>query len=216
MYIRKTQCQKRKAGGHYYTYRLVESRRTEKGVRQRTLLNLGVDFSLPREQWPDLTKRIEDIFRGQQSLLDIDGDIERLAQGFAARIILSHQDVSDPDDIDYREVDLDSIEMSRPRSVGGEHVTLEALRFLGLDKKLRELGFNEPQMAAAIGTIIGRACAPGSELATHAWLRERSGLGELIEYDFDGLSLYGMYRISDQLLSKKGALEQYLYERERS
>jgi transposase len=216
MYIRKTQCQKRKAGGHYYTYRLVESRRTAKGVRQRTLLNLGVDFSLPREQWPDLTKRIEDILRGQQSLLDIDTDIERLAQGFASRIILSHQDVSDHDDIDYREVDLDSIELSRPRSVGGEHVTLEALRFLGLDKKLGELGFNGPQTAAAIGTIIGRACAPGSELATHAWLRERSGLGELIDYDFAGLSLYGMYQVSDQLLVKKAALEQYLYERERS
>jgi len=216
MYIRKTQCQKRKAGGHYYTYRLVESRRTEKGVRQHTLLNLGVDFSLPRDQWPDLTKRIEDILRGQQSLLDIDSDIERLAQGYSSRIILSHQDVSDPDDIDYREVDLDSIEMSRPRSVGGEHVTLEALRFLGLDKKLGELGFNGPQTAAAIGTIIGRACAPGSELATHAWLRERSGLGELIDYDFEGLSLYGMYQVSDQLLGKKAALEQYLYERERS
>jgi transposase len=194
----------------------VESRRTEKGVRQRTLLNLGVDFSLPREQWPDLTKRIEDILRGQQSLLDIDTDIERLAQGFASRIIISDQDVNDPDNIDYREVDLDSIEMSRPRSVGGEHVTLEALRFLGLDEKLGELGFNGPQTAAAIGTVIGRACAPGSELATHAWLRERSGLGELIDYDFEGLSLYGMYQISDQLLGKKTALEQYLYERERS
>jgi transposase len=194
----------------------VESRRTEKGVRQRTLLNLGVDFSLPREQWPDLTKRIEDILRGQQSLLDIDTDIERLAQGYASRIIISDQDVSDPDNIDYREVDLDSIEMSRPRSVGGEHVTLEALRFLGLDEKLGELGFNGPQTAAAIGTIIGRACAPGSELATHAWLRERSGLGELIDYDFEGLSLYGMYQVSDQLLGKKAALEQYLYERERS
>ena len=216
MYIRKTQCQKKKAGGHYFTYRLVESRRTEKGVRQRTLLNLGVDFSLPREQWPDLTKRIEDILGGQQSLLDIDSDIERLAQGYASRIIISDQDVSDPDNIDYREVDLDSIEMSRPRSVGGEHVTLEALRFLGLDEKLGELGFNGPQTAAAIGTIIGRACAPGSELATHAWLRERSGLGELIDYDFEGLSLYGMYQVSDQLLGKKAALEQYLYERERS
>ena len=216
MYIRKTQCQKRKAGGHYYTYRLVESRRTAKGVRQRTLLNLGVDFSLPREQWPDLTKRIEDILGGQHSLFDIDCDIERLAQGYASRIIISHQDVSDPDDIDYREVDLDSIELSRPRSVGGEHITLEALRFLELDKKLRELGFNGPQTAAAIGTIIGRACAPGSELATHAWLRERSGLGELIDYDFEGLSLYGMYQVSDQLLGKKAALEQYLYERERS
>ena len=83
-----------------------------------------------------MTKRIEDILGGQHSLFDIDCDIERLAQGYASRIIISHQDVSDPDDIDDREVDLDSIELSRPRSVGGEHITLEALRFFEIDKKL--------------------------------------------------------------------------------
>lgn len=214
MYIRRTAIKSRKDGGQYYTYRLVESRRTESGVRQHTLLNLGVDFSLPREQWPDLTKRIQEILAGQQSLFDIDSNVEKLAQGYASRIILSHQDVNESEGIDYREVDLDSIEMSRPRSVGGEHVTLEALRFLGLDNKLEELGFNGPQRAAAIGTIIGRACEPGSELATHAWLRERSGLGELIGYDFDRLSLYSLYQASDQLLGKKAAVEQHLYARE--
>jgi transposase len=216
MYIRRTAIKSRKDGGQYYTYRLVESRRTEKGVRQHTLLNLGADFSLPREQWPDLTKRIEEILGGQHSLFKVDSNAEMLAQSCASRIMALYQDVSKPDDIDYREVDLDSLAVSRPRSVGGEHVTLEALRFLGLDAKLQELGFNGPQTAAAIGTIIGRACEPGSELATHAWLQEQSGLGELIDYDFNNLSLYGMYQISDQLLGKKAAIEQHLYERERS
>ena len=104
--------------------------------------------------------------------------------------------------------------MSRPRSVGREHITLEALRSLGLDTKFKELGFNGPQTAAAIGTIIGRACEPGSELATHEWLQNRSGLGELIDFDFDNLSLYGMYQISDQLLKKKAAIEKHLYKQE--
>lgn len=201
--------------GQYYTYRLVESKRTEKGVRQQTLLNLGVDFSLPREQWPDLTKRIEEILAGQQSLFETDCDIERLAQGYASRIVLSHQDVDTSDNLDYREVNLDSIEMSRLRSAG-EHVTLEALRLLGLDKKLKDLGFDGPQMAAAIGTIIGRACQPGSELATHAWLQDQSALGDFIDYDFDKLSLYGMYQVSDQLFEKKAAIEEHLYNREHS
>jgi len=216
MYIRRTTIKSRKDGGQYYTYRLVESKRTEKGVRQYTLLNLGVDFSLPREQWPDLTKRIEEILSGQQSLFEIDRDIERLSQEYASRILLSQQDIDETGSVDYREVDLDTIQMSRPRSVGGEHATLEALRTLELDKKLGELGFNGPQTAAAIGTIIGRACQPGSELATRAWLQERSGLGELIEHDFNNLSLYGMYQISDRLLAKKAAIEHHLYERERS
>jgi len=216
MYIRRTSIKSRKDGSQYYTYRLVESRRTEKGVRQYTLVNLGADFSLPREQWPDLTKRIEGILSGQQSLFDIDCNIEKLAQNYASRIVASHQDDSDPDVIDYREVDLDSLEISRSRSVGGEHAMLEALRFLGLDTILGGLGFNGPQTAAAIGTIIGRACEPGSELATHEWLQERSGLGELIGYDFNDLSLYGMYKVSDQLLKKKSAIEKHLYEQERT
>ncbi|MCP3888078.1 MAG: IS1634 family transposase [Desulfobulbaceae bacterium] len=216
MYIRRTSIKSRKDGGQYYTYRLVESKRTEKGVRQYTLLNLGVDFSLPREQWPELTKRIEEILVGQQSMLEIDSEVERLSQEYASRIVTSHRDVKESDSVDYREVDLDTIQMSRPRSVGGEHVTVEALRSLELDKKLGEQGFNGPQIATAIGTIIGRACHPGSELATHAWLQKQSGLGELIDYDFNRLSLYGMYQISDKLLAKKTAIEKHLYEREKS
>ena len=216
MYIRRTSIKSRKDGSHYYSYRLVESKRTEKGVRQQTLLNLGADFALPREQWPDLTKRIEGILSGQQSLFDVDSDIEQLSQSYASRIIASYQDVESIEDDDFREVDLDSLEMSRPRSVGVEHVTLEALRLLDLDSKFKELGFNGPQTAAAIGTIIGRCCAPGSELATHTWLQERSGLGELIDHDFNNLSLYGLYQVSDQLLKKKAAIEEHLYERQRS
>jgi len=216
MYIRRTSIKSRNDGSQYYTYRLVESKRTEKGVRQHTLLNLGVDFALPREQWPDLTKRIEGLLSGQQSLFDIDRDIEQLAQSCASRIIASYRDVDNSKDNDFREVDLDSLEMSRPRSVGAEHVTLEALRLLNLDGKFKDLGFNGPQTAAAIGTIIGRCCMPGSELSTHTWLQERSGLGELIDYDFNNLSLYGLYQVSDQLLKKKAAIEEHLYERQRS
>jgi len=214
MYIRRTSIKSRKDGSHYYSYRLVESKRTKNGVRQHTLLNLGANFALPREQWPELTKRIEDILSGQRSLFVIGRDIEQLAQSCASRIIASYREVEHFDDGDYREVDLDSIEMSRPRSVGAEHITLEALRLLGLDTKFTELGFNGPQAAAAIGTIIGRCCEPGSELATHAWLQERSGLGELIDHDFNNLSLYGLYQVSDQLLKKKVAIEEHLYERE--
>lgn len=216
MYIRRTSIKSRNDGSQYFTYRLVESRRTEKGVRQHTLLNLGADFSLPREKWPELTRRIEGILSGQQSLLAIDCDIEKMAQSYAAKIISSYQDVEKPEGSDYCEVDLDSLEVSRPRTVGAEHVTLEALRLLNLDGKLKDLGFNGPQTAAAIGTIIGRCCMPGSELATHAWLQERSGLGELIDYDFNNLSLYGLYQVSDQLLKKKAAIEEHLYERQRS
>jgi len=97
MYIRRTTIKSRSDGSPYFNYRLAESRRTEKGVRQHTLLNLGADFSLPREKWPDLTKRIEAVLRGQMSLLEINRDIDKMAQSYAAKIIASYQVVEKPE-----------------------------------------------------------------------------------------------------------------------
>ena len=220
MYIRRTQIQKKKDGGFYYTYRIVESMRTGKQVRQYTLLNLGSDFFLAKEKWPVLTKRKEELLSGQNSFLEIDSDIEVLASNFAEKIIIKKQDTNDANtdksEKYYRSIDIDSLEMSRSRSVGCEHVTLEALRSLELDSKLKELGFSGPQVSQAIGAIIGRACHPGSELATHGWLQGQSGLGELIDYNFEQVSLYKMYKISDQLLKKRSAIEKYLFEKERN
>ncbi|MDH3348211.1 MAG: IS1634 family transposase [Desulfobulbaceae bacterium] len=217
MYIRRTAIKSKKSGGQYYTYRLVESRRMEKGVRQYTLLNLGTDFSLPKEQWPALARRIEDIISGQKSFLSVPSELEALAQRYAALIIEStkQQDELCDTATDYREVDLNSVETVRSRTVGSEHLALETLRLIGLDKKLKELGFTGPQLAAAMGTIIGRACRPGSERATHGWLRDYSATGELISYDFGKISLSRMYDISDYLLKHKATLEEYLYQRER-
>jgi len=65
MYIRRTTIKSRKDGGQYYTYRLVRSERIGKKVRQHTLLNLGTGFSLPREQWPELVSRIQNVIDGQ-------------------------------------------------------------------------------------------------------------------------------------------------------
>lgn len=60
MFIRKTQNKKKIIGGQNYTHRLVESQRTGKESRQHTLVNPGVYFDLPKEQWPILTKRIQE------------------------------------------------------------------------------------------------------------------------------------------------------------
>ena len=50
MYIRRTAIKSRRTGEPYDTYRLVESVRLEGSVRQRTLLNRGRHFDVPREQ----------------------------------------------------------------------------------------------------------------------------------------------------------------------
>jgi transposase len=221
MYIRRTTIKSRQTGEPYYTYRLVESVREDGRVRQRTRLNLGRHFEVPRAQWDALVRRIESILGGQAQLLAVDLDPvwEEAAQRYAAQLIRIRASVEEgrsAEAADFQHVDLDSLELLRPRSVAIEHVALATLRQVGLDRKLASLGFNGPQQAAAIGTLVARMAAPGSELATYQWLQEQSALGELIDFDFSGLDLMALYRISDQLLKHKAALEGFLYEQERT
>ncbi len=82
MYIRRTKTKSPDDGGAYYTYRIVESVRVGKQVKQRTLLNLGKDFAIDSEQWPLLTARIEQLLEGsephQQALFHLADDLTQL------------------------------------------------------------------------------------------------------------------------------------------
>ena len=220
MFIRRTTIKRRETGEPYYAYRLVESVRTGTSVRQHTVLNLGRQFEVPRGQWGPLAQRIEALVQGQLDLIadGLDPAWEALAQQYAARIV-SRRGGATPagartQESDYQRVDLARMEVIRPRSVGAEHVALEALQRLGLDSKLAQLGFNRHQLGAAIGVIVGRMVRPGSELATHQWLQQRSGLGELLDSDFATLDLNHLYRVSDRLLAHRASLEAHLYHQE--
>ena len=220
MYIRRTATRRKKDGSSYYSYRLVESIRMENKVKQRTLLNLGAEFSLPREQWGELTNRIDSILhhQRQESLFPIDPAVEAEAQRITSELLKRNKEYAAPDAQpstgDYRDVDIDSVQNSNLRSVGVEHLAYDALLSLEFDSKLAALGLNESEVSAAIGSIIGRMAAPGSERATHRWLQQESGLGELIGTDFNSCSLTRMYRVSDLLLKHRDALESHLFERE--
>jgi len=219
MFIRQTSTLPKKDGSTYQTFRLVESIRVGEKVKQRTLLNLGAGFSMPREQWGALTGRIEEIITHREPLFPCDVAIETEAQRIAAKLLAKNREYApDPQlqNEDFRTVDVDSIEHSELRTVGAEHVLVDALCMLELDTKLEDLGLNNAEVSAAIGTIVGRAIAPGSELATHGWLQKTSALGDLIDHDFNMCSLSRMYRISDKLLAHRPALEEHLFGRERS
>lgn len=219
MYIRRTSIKSRQTGEPYYTYRLVESVRIEDKVRQRTLVNLGRHFDVPREQWASLAQRIEQITQGESDLFpaDLDAQLEEVAQGYAALVInaRSRQPAASDASPDYQSVDITSLELLRPRSVGVEHVALSAAQQIGLDTKLEALGFNGAQCQAALATIIARMVSPASELSTHQWLQERSGLGELVGCDFGKMNLMQLYRVSDKLYANKSKLESSLYQQER-
>ncbi len=218
MYIRQTKTSSATSGEGYYTFRLVSSKRIAGKVRQQTLLNLGRNFSLPTEQWRALCIRIEQILSGQGILLtQVSETIETLAQRYAAQLVVSHKSPasssSNETAQEYHEVDVESLELVRPRSVGVEHVGLAALDWLELPRILAEAGFNGVQQAAVIASVIGRMAAPGSELATWHWLTERSNLGELLEIDFETMSQMSLYRASDLLVKHRQKIEPQLFSR---
>ena len=70
MFIRCTRTRSRSSGEPYVTYRLVQTARVGGVVKQTTLLNLGSHFDLPQDQWVALALRIDELLRGQASLLD--------------------------------------------------------------------------------------------------------------------------------------------------
>ena len=117
---------------------------------------------------------------------------------------------------DIQQVDVNSLEFLRPRSVGVEHLAVSALQQLGLDVKLTELGLSGKQSAAILGNLVARVTAPKSELGTYKWLNNTSAVGELIDFDFSKIPLMALYRGSDVLLKHKDSIEAYLYQQERS
>jgi transposase len=64
-----------------------------------------------------------------------------------------------------------------------------------------------------LGAIIGRMAHPASERAKRRWLEQRSGLGELLEVDFEALAENALYRASDALMKHRSAIEAALFSR---
>jgi transposase len=226
MYIRKTKTKNLDDGGAYYTYRIVESVRLGKQVKQRTLLNLGKDFAIDCEYWPLLTARIEQLLEGsephQQELFHLADDLSQLleasAQRYSALIVAKLAqavDAKSPEP-DYHRVDINHVEALQARSIGVETLAWHAMMQLQLDQKLSALGFSKVELAAAVGSIIGRVVSPGSELHTHDWLQSHSALGELLDHDYGNTSLTRLYNISDKLLKNQTALETFLSAQEQT
>ena len=214
MFIRRTQTRRTEDGNPYFSHRLVHAERLGSTVRQRTLLNLGRHFDIPQADWPLLCARINDALSGQAPLVaDCPPAVEEEAQRIAAQLIARGAAAPTAGPTDVQPVDVDSLRLVRPRSVGVEQVGLWALEQLDLPALLTRLGVNGALRSAATGAIVGRLAAPASERATHRWLQERSGLGELLGVDFETVGAMQLYRASDVLVKHREAIEEHLFDR---
>jgi len=217
MFIKEIKKRNQGSDKIFIYHRLMESVRTPRGPRQRTILNLG-QLELPRDEWKDLANRIEDIYMGQQSLFVSTPHIEELAQHYAQQLKRKemHSVPVEQEVPDWERVDMNSLSQGESRSIGGEAISYNAFKKLGFPEILSDLGFSQWQIQQAALLIIGRLIHPASERETVMWAKLISALDELLGADFQHLSNNALYRLSDLLVRHRDEIERRLGERERT
>ena len=199
-----------------FTYhRLIESYRTEKGPRHRTILNLG-KLSIDKKEWKLLANRIEEILHKQDRLFEVPEDIESLAWHYASLINAKKLNTDNVEIMDdYQLVDVNKVNKERVRSIGNEHIFHTFYKKLQFPEIFDRLGFREKEKEIAELLIAGRMINPDSELSIYTWANENSGLSELLNTSFKNTSLSSLYRTMDKIYSNKEKIEEELRDRER-
>ncbi|NIA11163.1 MAG: IS1634 family transposase [Nitrospiraceae bacterium] len=209
MYVRKVRKRNGTSKKYYEYLHLVENVRTEKGPRQRLVLNLG-NLKLEASQYQAFARRVEDILTGQRSLIELDESVERNAREAARKIFTKQaQSLSEQALSDFEKVDINSIEAEKPKSIGAEYLCHSVWEELKLDELFKEAGISRQTAILIEALVIGRMIDPGSERYTKEWVENRSSLYELTGAPIRS-SLNSYYRASDRLYSVKDKMEEHL------
>ncbi len=223
MYIKKVKKSNKKSSKVYEYLHLVENIRTEKGPRQRLILNLG-SLDIPAEQYKELANCIESMLTGQNALFSSDPTIETLAAK-ASNEIRSRQadeakkkteEAAEPQQAEptYENVDIQSLQASELRSLGPEYACHSVWDELRFDDVLLSSGVSKHILPLLQALVIGRLTSPGSELHTHKWIEGQSAIFELTGKPLK-YSLSSLYRAGVTLFDYKDNLEKHLARREK-
>ncbi|MGH8550379.1 MAG: IS1634 family transposase [Methylococcales bacterium] len=173
---------------------------------------MGGTSSCPRRSGP-FCARLEQLLSNQETLLPVDlpERVESLARKLAGHLLArAPAAAAEPD---YAEVDVNSLQVTQPRSVGVDFRPLRLVQ-LGLASVLAGLEINAITRAMILAQIVGRMAHPVSELSTWNWLNDTSALGELLGLSLvaEG-SLMRLVRAADVLIKLKAAIEACLFNR---
>ena len=214
MFIREKETKNKHTGRKYKKHVLVETVRTEKGPRQRTVMQLGT-LDLPKSKWKALAACLERKLSGQTTFADEPPEIEAAA----SRALEQYEVVSRRQEEktkrekeqDLVTVDLNTTATAKDRSLGAELVCDKIWKQLNINEILRENGFTALEAALAEAVVAARLIEPGSDLDTWKWLHQRSAIKEILGVNLDGVGKDAVYEIADRLLSHKNEIEKALY-----
>jgi transposase len=179
-----------KNGKRHAYWALVESYRTERGPRQRTVAYLG--------------KLEDELRRGVKDAAEGNGP--------------AHQsDLFEKTKPKWVEVDTSRVRVERCRDFGGPWLALELARRVGFVDFLRETippGREDvPWPLMAMALVAARLCEPSSELHIAEHLYASSGLSDLLGVPPQKVNDDRLYRALDALLPHKEQLETFLKQR---
>ena len=219
MYLRATKTHT-KGGKTAKSFRLSRSLRIGAKVRQETLLNLGVDYPVPKQQWRDVALVTELLLAGQRPMLPVPPDIQVAAEDLVRRLRAVGLGPQEPErrgrERAVATVDLDTLEHDDSRSAGGERVCLAGLEELGFRDLLHAQGVRGRDARIATALVVAKMLHPSSEREALRWLREDSAALELLDLDRGkALSLQKLYRTGDVLWRFRRELQAGLFRRER-
>jgi transposase len=205
----------RTTGKRYNYYRLCESYRVGEKTRHRSVLSLGnlheliepVHFKL-------LADRIEQHLKGSPAIFSCDNpEVEKLAQAFYQEIInkkLVDRVESSAQRKNIQNIDVESVEVEHVREIGSEWLCYQMMNRLDIRRCLEQAGFDEEDIRLSMMHLISRAVYPASEHATAEWVKDNSGVCELVNIDPQMVSHHKLYRISRLLHHHKGQIERFL------
>jgi len=224
MFIKQIKKKNKNSDKEYIYYRLIHGYKIGNKTRHQNILNLGKLEGLDRKKHKILADRIEELVTGNANTLFPDNNVvksvENLAQQFANKIITeklfitqssNKKSISKEIARNYQEVDLDTIEQIESKEIGGGWLVKQAMKKLGIEKILSELGMTKAETDIAQMLLTVKAIHPSSELESERWLNENSATKELYKLN-ENISRYKLYKAATQLYNNKKFIDKQLYQ----
>jgi transposase len=195
MYLRRHS--RKKGDTEYETWSLVESVRTAKGPRQRTVATLGKLPGLDKEErvgWEEIARVLDGKPRLERNLFEKEEEIPLWAT-----------------------VNLRAIRVERLRHFGEVYLGLALWKRLGLeDFSTGHLPSGREEVAWSLMScilVLARFCAPSSELQIAESWYEKTALDDLLGVSSEKVNEDRLYRALDALLPYKEDLCKHLQQR---
>ena len=203
MFIKR--CTRNKNGKPHAYWQLVESYRTARGPRHRTIAYLGELSACEKHGWARLAAQLDSkaARKAQQQLLLL----ESLSDPHNTELV--------PDQV---QVNLNSVRIRNTRDFGDVYLALILWRTLGLDEFFQEQGLDSarqdvPWALMACIVTIARFVEPDSELHVEDTWYRRTSLADMLGIRPDKVNDSRLYRTLDRVLPLKDKIQMHLKQR---